>query len=321
MVFRYAEVVNNGVAHVFDEETLARDKALKVGVIGLGQMGEPMGLQILSRLSPSVEVYIHSRTRRRGTALEQAGAKWLDSPAEIAKKVDVVLYMVPAIADIRDSIFSQDGLLSGQVQELTVIIGSTVSASAVVMLEKEIQTKARHVVSLLDAPVSGGVESAKDGTLTVFVGGKVKAIAAAKQVLEAVGTVYHLGQLGAGQVAKACNQMLVAAQMAALGEASVLAERAGIELTELFQALQGGYAGSRLMEVKGAKLATNDYSLGGRSKFIIKDLESALEQADSVTMSPRLTNFLIDVYSDVVEAGYGDDDLSVIKKYIEELTG
>lgn len=321
MVFRYGEEVNNGVTHDLNEESPTQRRTLRVGIIGLGQMGEPMGFQILSSLSPWVEIYIHSRTRSRGARLEQAGAIWRDSPAEMAKTVDVVLYMVPAIADIRDSLLSHDGLLSGQMRELTVIIGSTVSASAVKDLEKELRAKTLHRISVVDAPVSGGVESANDGTLSVFAGGEAKAIATAKQVLKAVGTVYHLGPLGAGQVAKACNQMLVAAQMAALAEASVLAQRAGIELSELFHSLQGGYAGSRLMEVKGAKLATSDYSLGGRSKFIIKDLESALEQADSAEMRPRLTNFLIAIYSEVVEAGYGDDDLSVIKKHIENLTG
>ena len=143
-------------------------------------------------------------------------------------------------------------------------------------------------VRVVDAPVSGGVEGAEAGTLSIMVGGEDRDVADGWAVLSACGNPVHLGPLGSGQVAKACNQMIVASTILALGEAAVLAERSGLDLTELFRLLGGGYAGSRILESRGDRIIQQDYSPSGVAKYMVKDLDFASAVATATGTHPIL---------------------------------
>ncbi len=172
---------------------------------------------------------------------------------------------------------------------------------------------------VVDAPVSGGDEGATVGTLAVMVGGAPEDVAVALPVLAATGTAVHLGPLGAGQVAKACNQMVVAATLVALSEAAVVAERAGLDVAAMFDLLAGGYAGSRVLEVKKRRFATHDHSPSGAAKFMVKDLSFATDEARSTkTATPQL-DVLRAVFTDLTAQGMGDLDTAVVQAYIESL--
>ena len=173
-------------------------------------------------------------------------------------------------------------------------------------------------VRVIDAPVSGGSEGAADGTLSIMVGGEESDVARALPVLAACGTPVHLGPLGAGQVAKACNQLIVAATVLALGEAAVLAERSGIDLAKLFTLLAGGYAGSRILETRGTRMVNRDYHPTGPAKYLVKDLGFASEVAEETNTPTLLVPAVQAAFEELAAMGYGDCDMAVTRRYIEE---
>jgi 2-hydroxy-3-oxopropionate reductase len=173
-------------------------------------------------------------------------------------------------------------------------------------------------VRVIDAPVSGGEAKALDGTLSIMVGGPDADVAAAWGVLSACGSPTHLGPLGAGAVAKACNQLIVGAEVAALAEASLLARDAGIDLATLFDVLDRGLASSRVLEQKRDKLTTGDYTVSGPAKFMAKDLRFALEAPHASQTPLPLTTFLRGQYEGLNAAGLGDLDIAVMQRYIDE---
>lgn len=160
---------------------------------------------------------------------------------------------------------------------MTLVISSTCSPSEVRELASGLDESPHHVI-VVDAPVSGGEEGAVAGTLSIMVGGEPADVVPVLDILSATGSPVHLGPLGAGQVAKACNQLIVAAEVVALAEASLLAERAGLDVAQLFELLGKGYAASRVIEVKAARFATHDHSPSGPAKFMIKDLRAVAEE-------------------------------------------
>lgn len=291
--------------------------APSTGFIGLGVMGRPMALH---QTNAGFDVHVNSRRRASAQELDAAGATWHATPRELAASVDAVVLMVPDFPDVRAILDGDDGLLAGIHRDLLVIVCSTVSPEDVKTLAAELTERTQGRVRLVDAPVSGGEEGAKDGTLSIMVGGEPADAELAIRVLAPCGNPVHLGPLGAGQVAKACNQLIVAATVTALSEAAVIGERAGLDLAKLFGLLQGGYAGSRIMEVKGHRLATHDHSPSGPAKFMIKDLRFAADAAKgSGTVTPLLET-LRQVFTSLTDAGMGDNDTAVVQAWIESLT-
>ena len=173
-------------------------------------------------------------------------------------------------------------------------------------------------VRVVDAPVSGGVDGAEAGTLSIMVGGEDRDVAEASAVLAACGNPVHLGPLGSGQVAKACNQMIVAATILALGEAAVLADRSGIDLAVLFRLLGGGYAGSRILETRGERIVRQDYSPSGVAKYMVKDLDFATAVAEAKGTHPVLLPAVKAAFEELTTRGYGDSDIAVTRRFIGE---
>ena len=220
-----------------------------------------------------------------------------------APEIDALL---PHLAD---GATERDGERGGVV----IAVGSTVSPDDVARWHRE-----HPDLALVDAPVSGGEAGAVRGELSIMVGGEDRAAALALEVLAACGRPVHLGPLGAGQVAKACNQLICAAEIVALAEASVVAERAGLDLAELLELMQGGYAGSVVMADKTPKLVAHDYSVSARAAFVHKDVSAYLDAARATGTASVLGGPLRDAAQRLVDAGLGEQDSAVFQRWVAE---
>ncbi|MFY9714771.1 MAG: NAD(P)-dependent oxidoreductase [Microbacterium sp.] len=281
-----------------------------VGMIGLGAMGHPMAEHLLAARGALV---VHAR--RPQPRLLAAGASWAETPRELASRVDVLLSMLPDLPQLEALLEGDDGLLAGA-GDLLILIGSTSSAPAIRALAERLEVRSDGRVRVVDCPVSGGEDGAIAGTLSIMLGGSEEDAARAADILGACGSPVHLGPLGAGQVAKACNQLVVSATILALGEATVLAERSGLDLDALWNLLSGGYAGSRLLESRRDKLVSGDDSPSGMAQYMVKDLGFAAEVADATGTSAVLLPILRNAFDELVAAGLGDRDIAVTRRFV-----
>ncbi|SDD47045.1 2-hydroxy-3-oxopropionate reductase [Sanguibacter gelidistatuariae] len=304
------------------EDLPCASPANDVGFIGLGVMGAPMAAHILASLA-NARLHVSARRPASAQPLVDAGAVWHPTARSLAAACrgarPTVVLMVPDLPDIEAVLDGPDGLLAGITRPTSIAICSTVSSAGVRALDVAVRARTGGLAHVVDAPVSGGEEGARAGTLSIMVGGSDDDAAQACAALAPAGTPVHLGPLGSGQIAKACNQMIVAATVLALGEASVIAERAGLDVAALLDLLGGGYAGSRVLEVKKRRFAEHDHSPSGAAKFMVKDLGSATDEAIRTgTATPQL-DLLRAVFTDLTAAGLGDQDTAVVQAFIEDL--
>ena len=206
-----------------------------------------------------------------------------------------------------------DGLLAGA-GDLLLLIGSTSSPTGVRAIAERLHRQSGGRVRVVDCPVSGGVDGASAGTLSIMLGGTDADAALAAQILSPCGTPVHLGPLGAGEVAKACNQLVVAATIVALGEATELAARSGLDLDALWSLLAGGYAGSNLLASRKDRLVAGDDSPSGAAAYMVKDLGFAADVAASTHTATALLPALRALFDELVDAGLGDRDISVTRR-------
>lgn len=284
----------------------------RVGVLGLGSMGLPMAEHLL-RAHGSLTV--HSRTPK--PQLTAQGARWAQTPRELAEAVDAVLVMLPDLPDLEPLLGGEDGLIA-PATELLLMIGSTSSSVQVRELGERLAAETDGRVRVIDCPVSGGEDGAQAGTLAIMLGGAEADTDEASRLLAPCGNPVRLGPLGAGEVAKSCNQMIVSATALALGEVTVLAERSGLDLATLFELLQGGYAGSNLMASRREKFVTGDDSPSGVAKYMVKDLRFAGEIAEATGTHGALLPALRAAFDELVEAGLGDRDLATTRRFTEQ---
>ncbi len=290
--------------------------AVEVGFVGLGVMGRPMAGQLL-RAGFGLRV-----TARRPATIDTlvaAGARWQPTPRDLAT-ADVVVVMVPDLPDVEAVLDGPDGLLAGVHRPVRIVVCSTVSPDGLRALDTRVRRTSGGLARLVDAPVSGGEEGAVAGSLSIMLGGADDDVAIVLPVLRAFGTAAHLGPLGAGQVAKACNQLIVAATVLALGEAAVVAERAGLDVAALFALLGRGFAGSRVLEVKARRFADHDHSPSGPAKFMVKDLGFATDEAERTDTATPLLDILRGVFTDLTARGFGEQDTAVVQSYLEQLS-
>lgn len=287
----------------------------RVGFLGPGLMGAPMVSHIAAAGFPTA---VWARRPQAAVALAGENLSPAATPREAALGADVIIAMLPDLPDLEALLTGPDGLWAGIDAPVVLVICSTVSPAAVQAFAQRAAAETDGRVRVVDAPVSGGVAKATDGTLSILVGGADADVAAVRPVLTACGTPMHLGPLGAGEVAKACNQLIVGAEVAALSEASLLARDAGIDLTQLFDALSGGLAASRVLDQKRDKLTNAEYSASGPAKFMAKDLRFAAEAGATTDTPTPLTAFLRTLYDGLNAAGLGDADIAVMQRYIDE---
>lgn len=292
--------------------------ASTVGFIGLGLMGKPMALNLLKKGFP---VIAHSRSRGPVDEAVAAGATAAGSPAEVARSASVIITMLPDGPDVATVLEADNGVF-GAMSKSTVIVDSSTIAPATA---KRLAARAKERgASFLDAPVSGGEIGAIAGTLTFMVGGDAAALEQVRPVLSAMGSaekIVHVGESGAGQICKACNQIVLGGTMAVVAEAIALSRKAGVDPMKVRAALMGGFAQSRVLEVHGERMITGNWKPGFKAKFFKKDLGIALNTlAENGVPAPSSAVVQQLVHAQVGKNG-GDEDYSAIATVIFAMAG
>ena len=287
---------------------------LRVGYIGLGAMGKPMALNILKAGFP---LTVFNRTAEKAGELLTAGAEWADSPADLARCSDVVFTNVSNTADVLSVVLGQSGVREGVRPGMIFVDNSTISPTG----SREIYESLRALgVSALDAPVSGGEIGAQNGSLTIMVGGDADALELVRPVLNAVGKkITHIGGAGAGQIAKAANQIMVAAQMVAEAELMIFAQKAGADPVKVIEAIKGGAAQCWTLDVKPQRLFAGNRTPGFKASLQAKDLAIVMETAQQSLMSLPGTAVSAQLFNALCAMGEGNLDNSAVIRVIELL--
>ena len=287
---------------------------LRVGYIGLGAMGKPMALNILKAGFP---LTVFNRTAEKAGELLTAGAEWADSPADLARRSDVVFTNVSNTADVLSVVLGQSGVREGVRPGMIFVDNSTISPTG----SREIYESLRALgVSALDAPVSGGEIGAQNGSLTIMVGGDADALELVRPVLNAVGKkITHIGGAGAGQIAKAANQIMVAAQMVAEAELMIFAQKAGADPVKVIEAIKGGAAQCWTLDVKPQRLFAGNRTPGFKASLQAKDLAIVMETAQQSLMSLPGTAVSAQLFNALCAMGEGNLDNSAVIRVIELL--
>jgi 2-hydroxy-3-oxopropionate reductase len=289
---------------------------LKVGYIGLGLMGKSIARNILKAGFP---IIVHNRSRAAVDELVSEGATAANSPAEVASQVDVVFTNLPDTPDVEKVVLGEKGIIAGAHKGLIVVDNSSIKPASARMIAEKL---AAQGVFALDAPVSGGDIGARNGTLTIMVGGDASALEKVMPVLLAMGkTVTHVGDAGAGQVAKAANQIMVAAQMVAMGELLVFSKKAGVDPRKVVDAIKGGAAQCWTLDVKPPRLFDGNRNPGFKAHMQLKDMRIILETAKeyNIPISGTLENTKL--FQQMIDAGMGELDNSAVVGVIEKLAG
>ena len=287
-----------------------------VGFVGLGIMGLPMATNLLEA---GYRVVGHNRSREPVEALAQRGGEPADSAAAAAAGADVVVTCLPDTAAVEAVVYGDDGLVDGLSEGSTYIDCSTISPTATVGIAGDL---AERGVAMLDAPISGGEEGAIEATLSIMVGGDAGVLEAHRDLLEAVGrTVTHCGDNGAGQVTKACNQIVVAAQMVGVSEALVFAQKAGADLEAVVEAISGGAAGCWTLDNRAPAMIRGDFEPGFYAEYQYKDLRIATEAGEAYGAPLPVTGLAHELYKAMVENGLGRDGNSGVIQVLEMLAG
>ncbi len=289
---------------------------LKVGYIGLGLMGKSIARNILKAGFPLV---VHNRSQAAVNELVSEGAKAATSPSETAALVDVVFTNLPDSPDVEAVVLGQGGILEGVHDGLIFVDNSTIKPAT-----------ARHIAEMLgkknvlclDAPVSGGDIGARDGTLAIMVGGPEQALERVRPVFQAIGkTVTHVGSEGAGQIAKAANQIMVAAQMVAMGELLIFAQKAGADPEKVVQAIRGGAAQCWTLDVKPPRLFAGNRNPGFKAYMQAKDLGIVLDTARQYGAPLPSAAIHAQLFNSMLEMGMAELDNSALVGVIETLAG
>jgi 2-hydroxy-3-oxopropionate reductase len=279
----------------------------RVGFIGLGIMGRPMARHLLDAGFP---LTVHSRSPAPVDELVGAGAARAGSPAEVAAASDVLVTMLPDTPDVELVLFGPDGVASGAAAGSLVIDMSSIDPIPTRSFAEQL---AAQGVEMLDAPVSGGERGAIDASLSIMVGGSPEAFLRATPLFAAMGkNIVHVGPGGAGQIAKACNQLVVAATIEAVAEALVLAERAGVDAAKVREALLGGFAGSKILEVHGQRMLDRAFEPGFRARLHRKDARIVLDTSKEVGAPVPAFEAVARQLDELVESGGGELDHSAL---------
>ena len=289
---------------------------MKVGFIGLGTMGTPMALNLLAA---GHHLTVHNRSRDRELSLVEAGAQRAASPAAVAAAAEVVIICVSDTPDVEAVILGPEGVIAGAQPQTLVIDMSTISPTATRTIANQL---AARQLAMLDAPVSGGSEGAKNGTLSIMVGGDADQLTKAMPVLQAMGTtITHVGPSGAGQTTKAINQIVAAGTFWAVAEGLALGLKAELDMEKVVQAVGGGAAGSWAFTHRSSNMLDNTYPLGFRMRLHRKDLLIALEAARELGLPLPMAAYVEQIENGLIAQGFGDEDMSAIARSLREMGG
>ncbi|OYD06648.1 2-hydroxy-3-oxopropionate reductase [Paludifilum halophilum] len=286
----------------------------KIGFIGLGIMGKPMARNLIKA---GYRLVVYNRTREKAESLIGEGVEIAATPRDVAERSDVVITMLPDSPQVREVITGEDGLFEGAGEGSLLVDMSTISP----VVARELSTQARERgLGMLDAPVSGGESGAEKGTLSIMVGGSEGEFERARPLFEVMGTTMtHVGEAGAGQVVKACNQIVVALTIEAVSEALVLGSKSGVKPALIIDVLSGGLAGNRIMETKRSNFLEHDFNPGFKMELHHKDLGIALASAREYGVSLPLTALVDQIQGSLVAKGEGSQDHSALLTWVEDL--
>lgn len=286
----------------------------KVGYIGLGIMGAAMARNLMKA---GYSLVVHNRSQAIVQQLASEGATPAQSPREVAEQVDFIFTNLPDSPDVEKVVLGEQGIIQGAHPGLIFIDNSTIKPA----VARDIAEKLAAVdVKALDAPVSGGDIGAKNGTLTIMVGGDESAFEQTYPLFEAMGkTVVRVGDSGAGQVAKVCNQIIVGAQMVALGEALVMAQKSGVDPQKVVAAIQNGAAQMWAMDVKPPRIFEGNRQPGFKAYMQLKDLNICLETGRNYGVPLPATALVTQLFQTMIEQGNGELDNSAILNVLERM--
>ncbi|MBM3128404.1 MAG: 2-hydroxy-3-oxopropionate reductase [Chloroflexi bacterium] len=288
----------------------------RIGVIGLGAMGKPMARNLLKA---GYTVNLLTRTRAKVEDLLAQGGEWRDTPKEIARASDVVITNLPDTPDVEQVIAGKDGVFDGARPGTLIIDMGTILPVAAQKLANAAQARG---CDFLDAPVSGGDVGAQNATLTIMVGGSEQAFQRALPVLQKLGkTITWMGGPGAGQVTKAANQIITSINIAAVSEALVFAAKAGVDPARVRQALMGGAAYSRSLEIHGARMLERNFTPGFRMRLHRKDLDIVMLTGKEYGAALPVTAQVREMMTATMNAGQADLDNSSLVLLLERLSG
>jgi 2-hydroxy-3-oxopropionate reductase len=287
-----------------------------VGFIGLGIMGKPMALHLLKG---GHKLWVHGRRPHTMVPLTQIGATGCASPKEVAANADIIIIMVSDTHDVEAVILGDDSVIES-VRAGSVVVD--MSSIAPIPTQALARLLAEKGVDMLDAPVSGGEVGAVNATLSIMVGGKPDVFGHVLPLFELMGkNIVHVGDNGAGQTAKVCNQIVVALTIAAVSEAFILAKKAGVDPAKVRQALLGGFAGSKILEVHGQRMIDGNFAPGFKAKLHQKDMAIAMRTAQELGIALPGAAMAAQYMNALVGTGDGELDSAAVVKLLERVSG
>ncbi|AUG99634.1 2-hydroxy-3-oxopropionate reductase [Prodigiosinella confusarubida] len=288
--------------------------AMKIGFIGLGIMGKPMSKNLIKA---GYSLVVLDRNSDAVAEIVAAGAVAAETPKSVAEQSDIVITMLPNSPNVKEVVLGENGVIEGARSGSVVIDMSSIAP----LVSREVASAlAEKGVDMLDAPVSGGEPKAIDGTLSVMVGGDKAIFARCYDIMKSMaGSVVHTGDVGAGNVTKLANQVIVALNIAAMSEALVLATKAGVNPDLVFQAIRGGLAGSTVLDAKAPMVMDRNFKPGFRIDLHIKDLTNALDTSHSIGAQLPLTAAVMEMMQALKADGLGTSDHSALACYYEKL--
>lgn len=288
----------------------------EIAYIGLGIMGRPM---VLNLLQAGYSVRVWARRSEMMEPLVEAGATACSSPADAADNSDIIITNVSDTTDVEQVVLGQNGIIEGAAKGSVVVDMSTISPSVTRAIAERLGERS---IEMLDAPVSGGEKGAIDGTLSIMVGGKAAVFERVLPVFDVLGSnIVHIGDIGAGQVTKACNQTVIAQSISAIGEAFVLAAAAGVDPAKVREALLGGFAGSKVLDSHGGRMLMHDFKPGFKARLHQKDMRIVLETAHELGIALPGASLATQLINALVGSGGGEDDSCAILRLQEQLSG
>jgi 3-hydroxyisobutyrate dehydrogenase len=263
-------------------------------------------------------VTVHNRTREKEVPVAEAGAHRAASPREASEGAEIIITCVSDTPDVEEIILGKDGVIDGAKQGAIVVDMSTISPTAT---RRMAETLGEKGIKMLDAPVSGGSEGARKGTLSIMVGGEAEDLEKAEPVLQAMGKTTHIGVVGAGQMTKAINQIVVAGTYWSVAEGIALGLKAGLDMEKVVQAVGSGAAGSWAMINRSENMIKNNYPLGFKVQLHRKDLNIALNVARELGVTLPVSAYVEQMETGLISQGHGDEDISVIARSVREASG
>jgi len=287
----------------------------KIGFVGLGVMGKPMSKNLLKAGYPLV---VYDLNQEALNELVGMGAERGYSPKDVAEKTRIIITMLPDSPQVKEVVFGKDGIIEG-VKEGSILLDMS---SIAPLISREIACKlGEKRVRMLDAPVSGGEPKAIDGTLAIMVGGEEDDLAEVSKILKVLGgSVVYCGKIGAGNVTKLANQVIVAVNIAAMSEAFVLAAKAGVDPEVVYNAIRGGLAGSTVLDAKAPLVFIRKFDPGFRIKLHIKDLNNVMKTGNEVGSPLPLTHTVLEMMEHLKVDGYENEDHSALIRYYEKIS-